>query len=111
MLSFIIEDRKSATILRITGELFYEKLPELEKIWDEQVNKTTSTIAIDCQGLNYIDSPTIGMLVKFFNDATSKGKKLIFYGLNPTIQSLFDSARLERFFLITTKEKFDNEYQ
>lgn len=111
MLSFIIEDRKNATIVHINGELFHEKLAELERVWDEQVKKPVSTIAIDCQELNYIDSPTIGTLVKFFNDAMSKGKKLIFYGLNPSIQSLFDSARLERFFLITTKEKFDTEYQ
>lgn len=111
MLSFIVEDRKNATILHINGELFHEKLSQLEKVWEEQVKKPASTIAIDCQQLNYIDSPTIGTLVKFFNDAMAKGKKLVFYGLNPSIQSLFDSARLERFFFITTKEEFDREYQ
>ncbi len=111
MLSIIIEDRKTATILHINGELFHEKLAELEKVWEDQIKKSVSTIAIDCQKLNYIDSPTIGTLVKFFNDAMSKGKKLIFYELNPSIKSLFDSARLERFFLITTREKFDSEYQ
>lgn len=111
MLTFVIEDSKKAAILHINGELFHEKLAELEKVWAEQVKKPVPTIAIDCQQLNYIDSPAIGTLVKFFNEAMSKGKKLVFYGLNPSIQSLFDSARLERFFTITTKEKFDMEYK
>jgi anti-anti-sigma factor len=110
MLSFVIEDRKNIAILHIKGELFHEKLSELEKVWEEQLLKPVSAIAINCIELQYIDSPAIGTLVKFFNQAMSKGKKLIFYDLNPSIQALFNSARLERFFVITTKEKFDREY-
>ncbi|MCX7680145.1 MAG: STAS domain-containing protein [Spirochaetes bacterium] len=110
MLSFIVEERKNIAIIHIKGELFQEKLSELEKVWAEQIEKEVATIAIDCAELTFIDSPTIGALVKFFNEAMVRGKKLIFYELNPPIKALFNSARLERFFPIFTKEKFEKEF-
>ncbi len=111
MLTIIIEDIGKAAILHIKGELFHEKISELEKVWHDQMFKPVETIAINCQELGYIDSPMIGTLVKFFNEAMSRGKKLVFYELNPSIKSLFDSARLERFFTILSKEEFDRKYR
>ena len=110
MLSFNVEDKNSVTIIHIRGELYHEKVSELERVWETQIAKPSATIAIDCIDLKYIDSPAIGALVRFFNEAMKKGKKLVFFDLNPDIRKLFDTARLERFFVIASKESFETDY-
>ena len=110
MLSFNVEDKNAVTIIHIHGELYHDKVPELERIWDIQLSKPSSTIAINCGNLIYIDSPAIGALVRFLNEAMKKGKKLVFFDLNPDIRKLFDTARLERFFVIASKETFEANY-
>jgi len=110
MLSFIIEEKPGVVIIQIKGELYHEKVSELEHVWEDQVKKPAGIIAINCAGLKYIDSPAIGALVKFFNEAMQKKKKLVFFDLSPTIRTLFDNARLERFFTITSRDKFEKDY-
>ena len=110
MLSFIIQDRNDAVTITIKGELHHEKVSELEQVWNDQMRKPAGVIAINCGELKYIDSPAIGALVKFLNEAMKKGKKLVFYDLSPTIRQLFDTARLERLFVITSRQKFEAEY-
>jgi len=67
-------------------------------------------IAINCKELEYIDSSAIGTLVKFLNNATSKGIKLQFFDLNPSIQNIFKTARLDNFFTITTRENLEKDF-
>ncbi len=110
MPSITIEDKPGVVIIQIIGELYHEKVSELERVWEDQLKKPAEIIAINCAGLTYIDSPAIGALVKFFNEAMQKKKKLVFFDLSPTIRSLFDNARLERLFTITSAEKFEKEY-
>jgi anti-anti-sigma factor len=110
MLSFIIEDTADVVIVNIKGELHHEKVSELEHVWNEQIRKPASVIAINCRELAFIDSPAIGALVKFFNEAMKKGKKLVFFDLSPGIQQLFGTSRLERLFQITTKREFETQY-
>jgi anti-anti-sigma factor len=110
MLSFVIEDWNDVVTITIKGELHHEKIAELENVWNDQLRKPAAVIAINCVDLKFIDSPAIGALVKFFNEAMKKGKKLVFYDLSPTIRQLFDTSRLERLFVITSRHEFEEKY-
>lgn len=110
MLSFVIEDRDGIVTITIKGELHHEKISELEHVWNDQLRKPAAVIAINCADLGFIDSPAIGALVKFFNEAMKMRKKLVFYDLSPNIRQLFSTARLERLFVITTRQEFEDQY-
>ena len=110
MLQIMIEDRGRIIILHLKGDFFVDRLNEIEKIWREQVTKSPRVIALDCSGIDHIDSSAISTLVKFLNEAMNRSIRLIFYDLNQSVQKLFEIARLQRFFTITTREKFENKF-
>ncbi len=110
MLQVTVEEKNNIAIMHVMGEFYIESIQKMEKIWDEEVAKAPTVIAIDCADLMFIDSSAIGTLVKFLNNAMSKKIRLMFIDLSPSIQQVFKTARLNNFFTITTREKFEREY-
>lgn len=110
MINISVDDRKEIIIIKISGEFYIENIQRVENTWNEQVQKEPGTIAIDCSDLLYIDSSAIGTLVKFLNSTMSRNIKLVFFDLNPSIQQIFKTARLNNFFTITSREKFEKEF-
>ena len=110
MINVSVDDRKDIIIITISGEFYIENIQKVENTWNEQVMKSPGTIAIDCSELQYIDSSAIGTLVKFLNSAMNKDIKLVFFDLNSSIQQIFKTARLNNFFTITSREKFEQEF-
>ena len=110
MIDISIEDRNDVVIVKIKGEFHLDNIQKVEDIWQEQMAKKPKVIGIDCRELEFIDSSAIGTLVKFLNSAMGKKIKLVFYDLSITIQQIFKTARLNNFFTITEKKKFENEY-
>lgn len=110
MIEVTVEERGSTIILHIKGEFHIENIQKVEGVWTEQVAKTPEVIAINCKDLNYIDSSAIGTLVKFLNNAMNKKIKLVFYDLSSSIRQIFQTARLNNFFTITTKDRFESDF-
>jgi anti-sigma B factor antagonist len=105
-----LEELNNVTIINVKGEFHVGNVGKFEEVWHAQVEKKPKSIAINCKELEYIDSSAIGTLVKFLNNAMSKGIKLQFFDLNPSIQNIFKTARLDNFFTITTREKLEKEF-
>lgn len=110
MINISVDDKKEIIIIKISGEFYIENIQKVESVWNEQVEKAPGAIAIDCTELVYIDSSAIGTLVKFLNSTMSRNIKLVFLDLSPSIQQIFRTARLNNFFTITSREKFEKEF-
>lgn len=110
MIEIGIEERGRVIVLVFKGEFYIDNLHEVEKAWRDVIYKKPRLIAIDCRGITHIDSTAISTLVKFLNEAMTKNIRLIFYDLNPSVQRLFEVARLHRFFTITTRERFESKF-
>jgi len=109
-MDFTIEELPNITIISIKGEFYVGNVAILEELWKTLVEKKPGAIAFNCGELKYIDSSAIGTLVKFLNNASSKGIVLQFFGLNQSIQNIFATARLDKFFTITTRENLEKEF-
>jgi anti-anti-sigma factor len=110
MIDIQIEHFGDAIIIHLAGTFNIDYLGRVEGIWMKQMGKSPRMIAINCLKLDSLDSSAIGFIVKFFNDAMSRGIMLVFYDLNPLLQKLFSTARLDRYFAITTRSDFENRY-
>jgi anti-anti-sigma factor len=110
MIDINIEHFGDAIIIHLQGTFNIDYLGKVEDIWMKQMQKTPRMIAINCLKLESLDSSAIGFIVKFFNDAMSRGIMLVFYDLSPLLQKLFSTARLDRYFAITTRSDFENRY-
>ncbi len=110
MINLKSAEKDGLIIISISGEFYIENIQKVENEWNEQVMKSPKTIAINCADLLYIDSSAIGTLVKFLNSAMNRNIALVFFDLNPSIQQIFKTARLNNFFSITSKEDFERDY-
>jgi anti-sigma B factor antagonist len=97
-------------IIHICGEFYIENIQNVEEVWNLQLMKNPKIIAINCGNLSYIDSSAIGTLVKFLNVSMNRKIKLIFYDLSPLARQIFQTARLNNFFTIISKEEFESVY-
>jgi anti-anti-sigma factor len=110
MIDFHVEQFGDIIIFHLEGVFNIDSLARVEHIWAEQVDKVPRLIAINCLKLESLDSSAIGSIVKFFNYASNRGIMMVFYDLNQQIQKLFETAKLTRYFNITTVSEFKNRY-
>lgn len=110
MIELQTEQKNNVIIIHVSGELFFGNIDQLEELWNGQVSKQPETIAVNCRKLVSIDSTVIGYFVKFLKESLNKKINLVFYDLNSQVNKLFLTARLDKFFTITTKNKFETEY-
>ena len=110
MIDLHIEQFGDIIIVHLEGVFNIDSISRVESTWAEQVKKVPRLIAINCMKLESLDSSAIGSIVKFFNYASSRGIMMVFYDLNPQLQKLFETAKLTRYFNITTLNEFKNRY-
>ena len=89
-----LEELANVTIINVKGEFHVGNVGKFEEVWHAQVEKKPKAIAINCKELEYIDSSAIGTLVKFLNNAMSKGCPVRFV----IIKSTEGSSRLDENF-------------
>jgi anti-sigma B factor antagonist len=108
MINLSVEELEAGVIIiSVVGEFRIEMINRVEQVWNEQLQKKPRVIAFNCQEMAYIDSSSIGSLVKFVNSAKNKKIDLVIYGLNKDVFKIFHTARLNNFFGIMSKTEFE----
>lgn len=111
MLQCTVDELKNnVVIIHVSGEFRIEMIGKVEEAWSRAMDKKPRVIALDCSDMEYIDSSSIGTLVKFVNSATNKKVEFVLYGLNREVCKIFETARLTRFFGLLTAEEFKSKY-
>ncbi len=109
-MDIILEEFPDVTIINVKGEFMIGNTSKLMEIWQDQLEKRPKVIGINCKELVYMDSSALGTLVKFLNHASVKSIDLQFYEMKPSILNIFKITKLDNFFTITTKEKFEKDF-
>ncbi len=104
------ELNNNIAIIHISGEFRIEMIGKVEEVWNREIAKKPVAIAFDCRDMEYIDSSSIGTLVKFVNAATNKKVEFVLFGLNREVTKIFETARLTRFFGIMREDEFKSKY-
>ncbi len=111
MVNYSVDEKDNGVIIiKISGDFRIENLEQIDQVWKEQLEKKPQVIAFNFQEVNYIDSTSIGSLVKFFNTAMNRKIELVIYGLNRTVFNIFESAKLNKFFNVISKTEFEMRY-
>lgn len=97
-------------VIEIQGKFDIESTEEFETLFQKQMESNPSTIAIDMNKLEYIDSSGIGTLIKSLNTIKNNKGNLILVGLNNMILNVFKLAKLDMFFQIMTNEEFKKKF-
>ncbi len=108
MLTINVNSREdNVVIVNLAGEFRIEVIGDVEAVWNESIREKPRVVAFDCTEMEYIDSSSIGSLVKFVNTARNRKFDFILYGLNSDVYRIFQTARLQNFFGIISKTDFE----
>jgi len=98
-----IENR---VIIELDGSLDIYTSLDLKSALEEHVNAESFEVIIDMEGLNYIDSSGIGILIKALNYVQGLNGKLCVANLKPVIEKVFKVSGLTSYFEILSGEEF-----
>lgn len=97
-------------VIEIQGRYDIQSIKEFEMIFNSQLEKKPTTLGIDMNQLEYIDSSGIGSLIKSLNVLKNQNGKLILFGLKPMVLNIFKQAKLDTFFDIMHIEEIRLKY-
>ncbi len=89
-------------MLELSGELDYHSSPELREKLTELTVKQASKILVNLSGVDYMDSSGIATFVEAFQKAKRYQGRLILAALTPTVRGVFEIAKLDSIFEITS---------
>lgn len=110
MLSVSVNQLGDVVVIDLEGEFDIDVIRNVEKAWNEVLEKKPGVIAFNCKELKFIDSSALGTLVKFMNSATNRKITLTLFNLSPQITAIFKTSKLDKFFSINSKEEFEQKY-
>lgn len=110
MLTVSVNQLQDVVVIDLAGEFDIDVIRNVEKAWNEALERNPKVIGFNCKELTFIDSSAIGTLVKFMNSATSKKITLTLFNLAPAVITIFKTSRLDKFFSINSKEEFERKF-
>lgn len=91
-------------ILALDGEIDLHRSPEIKALLQPLVQRKASRILLDLSRVTYIDSSGLAVLIEALQRVLFDGGKLGLFGLQQTVSSIFEIARLDQVFEIFRDE-------
>ncbi len=96
-------------IISIDGDLDASSSIKLDKVLAKAIGENRNPILVDCNHLDYISSPGIGVFTSHLQECESKNINLILYGMNDKVLKVFRILGLDEIIPITkTKDEAKN---
>jgi anti-sigma B factor antagonist len=99
-----IREQPGTEIVDVTGDIDMDTSPGLRKTLLEALKKEPRLV-VNLGDVRYVDSSGIASLVEVLKEARDKKKKLILFGLNPTVREALQLTRLTKIFEILDTEE------
>jgi anti-sigma B factor antagonist len=87
-------------LVELSGEVDLSRSPELRQQLLEMTRQQHRRLVIDLSDVPYMDSSGVATLVEALQAQRKHGGKMVLYGLQPKVQSIFEIARLDMVFTI-----------
>ena len=68
------------------------------------IAKRPTRLVVDLSGVTFIDSSGLAVLINAMQDIKEYGGKLTLAGITNNVRSIFETARLDQFFLIGPRD-------
>ncbi|HVP10161.1 MAG TPA: STAS domain-containing protein [Phycisphaerae bacterium] len=93
------------TLVVLSGDVDLHHSPALHAALVEVAGNRPKRLMIDLSEVPYMDSSGVGTLVEVFRRVTAYKGKMVLFGLNPRVRSVFEITKLDRFFTICENEE------
>ncbi len=87
-------------VLRITGDLNMHTCTELRARLLELIEQQPGRLIVDLSGVGYIDSSGVSTMIEAKRRLERAGGRIVLAGLQARVRSVFEIAKLDRYFKI-----------
>lgn len=106
MLNIQTRQEGSASVVTIQGKVNFEVTAQLRDVIRETVaTQQPKLLVINLDGVSFIDSSGLGLLVAARNSVDKSGGKLHLASLPPAVKKTFDQTNLTNYFSIFATEQ------
>lgn len=110
MLQIEVEEKDSAVVVSIAGELTLKGIEDFERAFEKYLENKPDVIALDLKHLPYLDSFGISRIIKVSRMIIAAGIDFVMINMNENIHNIFRMSTFDRLFNIMTGEEFEREY-
>lgn len=87
-------------VIELDGELDLYNAYKVKTLYTKMVEKGISSIILDLENLDYLDSSGLGSIIYIFSDLKKHDGKMSICHLNGSPRNLIQMTRLDKLFLI-----------
>lgn len=87
-MKIVVEEESQAYILRLSGELDASTCLEVDREIEMALCKPIEQLWIDCEGLKYISSAGLGVLISHLGTLEARHVNLVLYGMSDQIKNV-----------------------
>lgn len=87
-------------ILALEGEIDLHRSPEIKDLLQPFIQRKMPRILLDLSGVTYMDSSGLAVFIEALQHVLGYGGKLGLFGLQESVRSIFEIARLDQVFEI-----------
>ena len=91
---------ESKNVLPLQGEIDLHVSPRISQKLAEMIKLKPSRMVIDLSGVTYIDSSGLAILISAMQDVEDYGGRFAIAGLQENVRTIFETARLDKVFLM-----------
>ncbi|MBN1897516.1 MAG: STAS domain-containing protein [Spirochaetes bacterium] len=102
-LNIDVSDKGKAKIFRLSGEIRTDIYSDFLEFF--RTKAEASNIILDFQNVKYMSSAGVGALFNINKVANENNKKLVIFGLNPSVKKIIELTKLSNAFVITDTEE------
>ena len=92
--------RDRPNVLPLEGEIDLHVSPAISASLQAMVKKKPKTLVVDLSRVSYIDSSGLAALIEAMQNVQEYGGKFALVGLQETVRTIFEIARLDQVFQI-----------
>lgn len=85
---------RQVLVARLTGELDHHTAEQVKKKLEEEIAQGVRDIVLSLEGLTFMDSSGIGVILGRYKQLTQLGGKMVVCSVKPSVYRLFEMAGL-----------------
>lgn len=95
-----LSSRDGKTVITLIGRFDFNVHREFREAVDQSVKESAAQIQIDLEGVDYLDSSALGMLLMLRDKAKAAGKEVLLANPRGAVKQVIDIANFGKLFSI-----------
>ena len=94
----------SANVLSLNGEIDLHISSDVDLLLTSLIAKRPKEVVLDLSGVTFIDSSGLAVLIHAMQNIQEYGGRMLLYGINDDVRTIFTMARLDQVFVIDPRD-------